>query len=227
MKRLISVVFLLIGTNLYGQECSQPNAKVEDVAEYLGKVAESLTHIKIQFRKLESLQKKKGKFDATDVFVALKELKAGYSCSASMIGAYKKSKTENIATSAETLSKSYQMLASGEDESIAEAKAFFDGKAPLSPGEKADRDSERMIFVKKKWELAILAIGVGCHAAVGKENPRTKKMDTLILSQSERDRIVKELRTVFTLSKKHGDRDPIDAAANLYYNFLNQPWNFK
>lgn len=226
MRIFIILLLLLSGLNTYAQECAEPNAKTENVAEYLGKMAESLSHIKMQFQKITSVRSKKDA-DATDALVALKELKAGYFCSSNMIGSYKKSKNENISKSAETLSQSYQMLGSGVEASIADLKLKLDGKLQTSPGEQADQDAENMLDVKKKWELVIMAIGLGTFSAVDKENPKTKKADTLVISRSERDKIVKTLKSQFSLPKKKGDSDPIDAAANIYFDFLNQGWKFK
>jgi hypothetical protein len=173
MNHLIGLIIFLFGINSYGQVCSPVNAKTGDAAEYLGKMAESLTHVKLQFGKIASLRSKKNT-SAVDALVALKELKAGYFCSANMIGVYKVSKNENISQSADTLARVYQMLGIGVDESIAEIKASLDGKTLPSPGEQADRDSEKMIDVKKKWEIAFLAIGIGTYSAVGEKNPKTQ-----------------------------------------------------
>ena len=226
MKFLWLLIFSFIGFNCRAQECTPSSIKTENVAEYLNKIAESLTHIKIQFQKISSLLSKRGS-DATDILVALKELKSGYQCSSEMIGSYKKSKVENISKSSDALSQSYQLLGSEVDESITDIKSTLDGKTKLSPGERADRDAEKMIKVKKKWELVIIAISLGTYAAVGTENPKTKKLDTLVITKIERDNIVKTLKSMFTLPQKKGDSDPVDAAAQIYFSFLNQSWRFK
>lgn len=226
MRFLPVVLLLCVGFAAKAQECVPLDPKTENVAEYLSKIAESLSHIKLQFHKITSVDSK-SYADATDALVALKELKSGYLCSANMVGAYKKSKVEDVAKSAEALSLSYQMLGTGVDDSIADIKNFLDGKNKVSPGEKADRDAEKMLDVKKKWKWAIVAIAFGTSSAVGKENPKTKKSDTLIISQAERDKIVKTLKSQFTLPKTKGDMPPIDAAAYAYFEFLNQKWNFR
>lgn len=224
MRLFVILLLSLSGLNTYAEECTEPNAKTENVAEYLGKMAESLSHIKRQFQKITTVQSKKDA-DATDVLVALKELKAGYFCSSSMIGSYKKSENENISKSAETLSESYQMLGSGVEGSIADFKLKLDGKVKTSPGEQADQDAEKMLLVKKKWELVIISIGLGIMSGV-KDNPKTKKGDTLVITRAERDEVVKTLKAEFLLPKKKGDSDPIDAAADIYFNWLTRGWKF-
>jgi hypothetical protein len=52
-------------------------------------------------------------------------------------------------------------------------------------------------------------------------------MDALVISKSDRDEVIRELKTQFTLPKKKGDNDPIDVAAILLYDFLNKSWVFK
>lgn len=94
-------------------------------------------------------------------------------------------------------------------------------------GKNAEKNADKMIDIKKKWELIIVAISVGANAAVDKENPKNKKMDTLIITKKERDDVVNTLKDVFTLPAKKEDQDPIDAAASIYYGFLTQKWNFK
>ncbi len=226
MNLLLMLMLLFIGLNSYAQECTQLKPKTESAAEYLIKIAESLTHIKIQFSKISSLRTKKN-VDATDAIVALKELKAGYLCAAKMISGYKKSKNENISQSSEALSKSYQWLSEGVDESISEIKQELDGKFNGSPGTKAERSADKMLDTKNKWEMVILGISLGTYAAVGEQNSITKKTDTLVIKKTEHDQIVKTLKSQFKVPSPKADSDPIDAAANIYFSFLSQPWKFK
>ncbi|MBN8553939.1 MAG: hypothetical protein J0L93_00670 [Deltaproteobacteria bacterium] len=226
MKSLLVSILFLVGFESYGQECIVSNAKTENVFEYLKKMAESLAHIKIQFQKIKSVHGNEGA-TTVDALVALKELQAGYFCSATMISNYRKSKDRNIARSAETLGASYQMLGSNVNESISDIKSSLDGKGQISPGEQAERDAEKIIDVKKKWEIAILAIGLGTHSAIDNESSPAKRRDALTISKLERDEVVKILKMQFILPNKNQNFDPIDMAANIYFNFLNQPWKFK
>ena len=225
MRLILALVLSFFCFGSFADECSSINAQTENSSEYLSKMAESLTNIKIQFQKIRSLRSKKSA-DATDALVALKELKASYFCSSNMIASYKRSKIENISQSAEALAQSYQMLGKDVDESIADIKSALDGKTKGTAGDQADKSANTMIRVKKMWELVIMAISIGTYSAIGKENPKTKKTDTLIISKADRNKIVKTLKEQFSFPMK-GDRDPIDAAADIYFSFLNQSWNFK
>lgn len=226
MKFKLMILLLITGFNCTAFDCQNNDAKTDSAAEYLNKMPESLVNVKIQLQKIKSLQLKLST-DATDVMVSLKELKAAYECSAGIISVYKKSKIDNISKSSESLSQSYQMLGSGVDESIADFKLALDGKSKLTESERAEKSADTMINIKNKWKLAMTAIALGTYAAVGKVNPKTKKIDTLLISKSERDEIVKTLKSVFTLPLAKSDSDPIDAAADIYYGFLSQQWKFK
>ncbi len=219
-------MFLFVVPRAFAQECAPLKPKTESPAEYLIKIAESLTHIKIQFSKIISIQTKKN-VDGTDVIIAFKELKSGYSCAYAMISAYKKSKNENISKSAEALSESYQLLGAGVDESISDVKKELDGNSNASPGTKAERSADKMLDIKEKWKIAMLAISLGTYAAVDEPNAKTKKTDTLLIKKTERDEIVKTLKSQFKLPSPKGDLDPIDAAANIYFSFLTQAWKFQ
>ncbi len=165
--------------------------------------------------------------DLVAAMVALKELKAGYDCASKMMGSYKTSKNEYISESADTLEMLYRMLGTGVDDSITDLKNVIDGKKPQSAGERAESSANKMLEVKEKWELVMMAIGLGTTAAVDKENPKTKKMDSLVITKAEKNKIVEILKSNFSKLGNKGDNDPIDAAANVYYSFFQQGWKLK
>lgn len=226
MRILLTVLLLINGYNSYAQECTVSNAKTESVSEYMAKMADSLVRIKEKFKRVKSLPLKKD-FDATALFVAFKELKASYKCSSEMVGSYKESVNENISLSAQGLSQAYQLLATTTEQLTEDLKLELDGKLKKSPGEKAEKSAETMLYVKKNWELAIKSMAFGSYSAMGKENPKTKKIDNLIITSKERDAIVKTLKSEFILPLKKGDNDGIDVAADTYYQFLKQDWKLK
>lgn len=226
MNLIFTLLFLFIGTDSYAQDCVVSDANTNNAAEYLEKMAESLTRVKAKLKRVKSLPSKKN-IGVTDVFVSLKELKASYTCASNIVGSYKDSANENIAKSAEGLSKAYQLLASTTEQSIEEMRQDLDGKLNQSPGEKAERSAETMLDIKKTWEIVIKSIAVGTYSAIGKENPKTKKMDNLIITRKERDAIVRTLKSDFTLPLKKGDNDGVDVAAEVYYQFLKEDWKLK
>lgn len=203
-------------------ECEVAEPQLESPAEYLLKMANSLTDIRIQLNDFESVRAKKG--DATDLMVAIKELKNAYNCSAQMIGSYKKSKTKNIAESADVVSKGYQSLATGMDSMLADVKELLNGKETPA-GDEADKTSDRMIDVKKTWELVNAGIAQGAASAIDMSDPKSKNIEKLLISKSDRDKIVSELKSQFRFPIK-GDRFPIDAAAIAFYSFLTDKWKF-
>ncbi len=227
MKYFVILLFLFTGFSAFAHECSQPEAKSENPAEYLSTVAESLSHIKIKFLKMSSLESK-SKVDPIDVIVAIKEIQSGYFCSAAMLSSYTKSKDENIAMSAKVMSMTYQFLGSGIDDTITNIKAELDGQLIGSVGSRAEKTADKMLDVKNKWKTIIDGINVATYSAVDlSKETSNKSTDVLLITKVERDRIVDILQMVFKLPTKKGDLDPIDVAASVYYHFLNQPWKFK
>jgi hypothetical protein len=208
------------------QACSAPNAKPENIADYLTLMAKSLADIKLEFHKLNSLNAKRD-VDATALLIALKELRDQYFCASNMVASYKESKNRTIAESADALSQSYQLLGAGVSSSMSEFKSNYGTTAHTSAGDEADRQSDYMLLVKKRWALATAGISLGASSAMRLPNPKTKKSDTLLITRRERDEISRILKSQFTLPLKWGDSDPIDTAAGLYFNFLNDAWKFK
>lgn len=135
MKLLTASLILLLGLQSHALDCTKTGVKTENVAEFLKTIADSLTNIKIQFKKIKALQPKKDT-DITDTIVAIKELKSSYLCSQEMVSAFKKSKNTYVSESSDAMATSYSALAIDADDTIGDIKAALDGKAKLSPGEK-------------------------------------------------------------------------------------------
>lgn len=224
--KTIFLVLLFLALQSHGLECISKNAKADNVADFMTAIAESLNTIKMPFVKMKNTMSKQSS-DVVDALVALKELKEGYFCSSKMMEAYKVSKNEYISESAGAISQAYQILGVGVEESISELKKDIDGKNNISPGARAERSADKMLSVRKTWELVIMGIGLGTHASIGKENTKTKKMDSLVITKSERNNVVEILKSNFKELGNKKDNDPIDAAANVYHSFLTQPWKFK
>lgn len=224
--RLLFAIVLIFALKGQALVCSHAAPKIEDVASYMTSMADALIVVKLPFIKMKKVMAKQSS-DLVDAMVALKEVKEGYECASEMMAPYKASKVEYISESAGTLAIAYKVLANGVEGSISDLKNDADGTSKNSVGSSAERSANKMLEVKKNWELVIMAIGVGTAAAVGKENPKTKRMDSLVITKAEKNKIIKILKSGFSDLGNKKDNDPIDAAANIYFGFFQQGWMLK
>lgn len=220
MKKALITFIILFCFSAQSHDCEITNPSLESIPEYLLRMAESLTELKFQVQRLSGLEDKKDK-SATDAMVALKDLKSGFLCASNLVGSYKKSKNKRISESAEILSKSYRFWVDEMDAAIETAKAKLDGKEDMSPGEEADKESDKIIAIRKNWQKITDGVDLGMSATVEKINPKTNKILKFSISKSERDSIIKELKSQFKLPMKD-TKTAIDEVAVFYYEFLMQ-----
>lgn len=226
MKKIIGAFVVLFCISAKSNECEVQNPSTEKVSEYLLKIAESLTEVKFQSKSFIDLETKKDK-NPTDALVAIKELRNGLLCSSSMLSAYKKSKNKIISESAESLSKSYKLLADEFNSIIEEIKEKLNGKEYLPLGEEADKDSDKKIKIRRNWELMMAAIDLSASAAIEQTDQKTGKIQKFLISKNERDLIIKELKTQFKLPMKNSSQIAIDDVASFYYEILSKKMKLK
>lgn len=223
-NKLIILFILIFSVCARAEVCIPVEVKPESGPQYLREMANSLVHIKDQFNKVDKATRKDS--DLTDVFVAMKELASGYICSAEKIEAFKKSKQKNIAESADSLAGAYRSLSDDTQEAINGLKNELNGKAELGQGDRAERSAERMLKIKKLWEIAMLSIAQGTYSVIQTDS-KGMISNTLTLTKKERDEAVNILKSGFKLPLKKGDHVPIDSAAGIYHSFFIKPWDYK
>lgn len=224
--------FFLVHTSAYGGVCMPPVVEKESPFAYVVSLTEALSYGKEALGRLVPKDQELKDPDPLsahyDRLLGLKLGKADYECAASQVQPYKASSNDAIQTSAQGVALVFATLAALNDKSVAEHKALLNSlaKGRAEPGTFLERQAQLGASYDETWKLLIPAVITGTYAVV-EEDPATGRMSGLALTASQRDEILRKLRSTFgaeiTKGMQAGQISLVGAAAILYQVIGLQP----
>lgn len=222
MKKYLFGLLLVLRISVQAEDCSIPNAKIDDVGEYMYVISESLRIADAQFKLFEKTKKP----DATEGMIALKEMKNGFQCSNDLIMSYSKSKNEDIKKSSKLLSNGYTGWVELLDFLIVEYKKDLNLESVGGKGDFADAFSDKMIETRKRWQDINDGVRIASISTII-EDISGKKKGRLSLTKEEWKRVHANLKSNFKFPLKKDKSSAAGDVAQSFFDFLDDKWEFK
>jgi hypothetical protein len=211
------LVLLITISSAYAEDCkTESSDKLSDFFLDFVYKSSSLNKQLIQYDKVT-----KGKESSlTDIMVEVKKLKSSYDCFADLIGSYKASNVKEISESSTKIEQALRNLSKTLQESIESIKNY-ESLEKLTEGQKADRDSDRIIANEKQW--VDITSGLMHLFSFSSEilDPKTKKSVKVFMSKKDKENVLKFLNDEFKFPIKDLDKvyNP-EALSYLIYKTL-------
>lgn len=155
-----------------------------------------------------------------DFFYGRKLAKADFECAKLAVSPYISSANRAIKASAEIAEASFAILADLQGKAALDLKSILDaGPEKFKYGTALEQQAERAASIDEAWKLFFQAGLTATYTVIG-QDPETKLMSRLVLTDNQRNKILQELHAVFgdeiTKGMKVGQSSLVGAGAVLY-----------
>ena len=212
----------LLPSSAHARLCTPPKVEKDSPYSYMVSLADALVRAKEGLGRVDDASASDNPYA---LLIHLKLQKSDYECAEAHVAPYAASSDTVIRSSAKAVTRIFQRLSNLDDAMVTECKALLDSTGEVTPATMAERQAEVQSSLEQTWGLLVHAVALSTYTVVAAD-PTTGRMSRLALTRSQRDEILRVLRSGFgdtVMGGMREDQHYLVAAAAALYQVIADP----